>query len=40
MEMKLELVVVPVADIDRAKAYYVEGLGFTEDLDARPAEGV
>ena len=40
MEMKLELVVVPVANIDRAKAYYVEGLGFTEDLDARPAEGV
>jgi catechol 2,3-dioxygenase-like lactoylglutathione lyase family enzyme len=34
--MKLELVPVPVADIDRAKAFYVEKLGFNEDLDVRP----
>ena len=40
MEMKLELVVVPVTDVDRAKAYYVDGLGFTADVDACPAEGV
>jgi catechol 2,3-dioxygenase-like lactoylglutathione lyase family enzyme len=28
MEMKLELVRVPVADIDGAKNFYVERLGF------------
>lgn len=38
--MKLELVPVPVSDIDRAKAFYVEKVGFVEDLDVRPAEGV
>lgn len=40
MEMKLELVPVPVTDIDRAKSFYVEALGFREDVDVRPAEGV
>ena len=40
MDMKLELVPVPVSDIDRAKAFYVEKVGFVEDLDVRPAEGV
>ena len=40
MEMKLELVPVPVADVDRAKAFYVERLGFTEDVDVRPVDGV
>ncbi|MGY1609461.1 MULTISPECIES: VOC family protein [unclassified Geodermatophilus] len=38
--MKLELVPVPVADVDRAKAFYVERLGFVEDVDVTPAEGV
>jgi predicted enzyme related to lactoylglutathione lyase len=38
--MKLELVPVPVADVDRAKAFYVDRLGFTEDVDVRPADGV
>jgi predicted enzyme related to lactoylglutathione lyase len=38
--MKLELVPVPVADVDRAKAFYVERLGFVEDVDVRPADGV
>ncbi len=28
MKMKLELVPVPVADVDRAKAFYVEQVGF------------
>ena len=28
MDMKLELVFVPVSDIDRAKAFYVERIGF------------
>ncbi|WP_233495637.1 VOC family protein [Geodermatophilus sp. TF02-6] len=38
--MKLELVLVPVTDVDRAKAFYTERLGFVEDVDVRPAEGV
>jgi len=38
--MKLELVPIPVADVDRAKAFYVDRLGFVEDVDVRPAEGV
>ena len=40
MEMKLELVPIPVADVDRAKAFYIEKLGFVEDVDVRPAAGV
>jgi catechol 2,3-dioxygenase-like lactoylglutathione lyase family enzyme len=36
----LELVPVPVTDIDRAKAFYSERLGFHVDVDVRPAEGV
>ena len=36
----LELVPVPVADIDRAKAFYSERLGFHVDVDVRPADGV
>jgi catechol 2,3-dioxygenase-like lactoylglutathione lyase family enzyme len=31
--MKLELVPVPVSDVDRAKAFYVERVGFTADHD-------
>lgn len=40
MDMKLELVPVPVTDVDRAKRFYVEQLGFHEDVDVTPAEGV
>ena len=40
MEMKLELVLLPVADVDRAKAFYVGTLGFTADVDVRPAPGI
>ena len=40
MDMKLELVPIPVADVDRAKAFYSEQLGFVVDVDVRPAEGV
>lgn len=39
-ELKLELVPVPVSDLDRAKAFYVEGLGFQEDHDVRPSDTV
>ncbi len=38
--MRLELVVVPVTDVDAAKAFYRDGLGYVEDHDVRPADGV
>ena len=37
MEMKLELVPLPVADVDRAKAFYVERVGFHLDHDVQPS---
>jgi predicted enzyme related to lactoylglutathione lyase len=40
MDMKLELVPVSVVDIDGAKTFYAERLGFTVDVDVRPADGV
>jgi catechol 2,3-dioxygenase-like lactoylglutathione lyase family enzyme len=36
MDFKLELVIVPVSDVDRAKAFYVEKAGFTLDVDHQP----
>src|SRR5260370_39119180 len=36
--MKLELVPVPVSDVDRAKAFYVEKAGFTLEVDVRPTD--
>jgi catechol 2,3-dioxygenase-like lactoylglutathione lyase family enzyme len=36
----LELVPVPVSDIDRAKRFYADRLGFHVDVDVRPADGV
>jgi catechol 2,3-dioxygenase-like lactoylglutathione lyase family enzyme len=36
--MKLEVVVLPVADVDRAKSFY-EGLGWRLDADIAPTEG-
>lgn len=36
----LELVLVPVSDIDRAKAFYTDQVGFKVDVDVSPAEGV
>jgi catechol 2,3-dioxygenase-like lactoylglutathione lyase family enzyme len=38
MEWKLEVVVVPVSDVDRAKRFYSEQLGFVEDVDHRAGE--
>jgi catechol 2,3-dioxygenase-like lactoylglutathione lyase family enzyme len=35
MDWKLELVVVPVTDVDRAKRFYCEQLGFPVDHDSR-----
>ena len=33
MDMKLELIGVPVSDVDRAKAFYTDKLGFNADFD-------
>ncbi len=38
MDWKLELIVVPVADVDRAKAFYAESLGWHVDVDHRAGE--
>jgi len=38
--MLLELVPIPVTDVDRAKAFYADQLGFVVDVDVRPVEGV
>ncbi|MDQ2906035.1 MAG: VOC family protein [Chloroflexota bacterium] len=40
MDMKLELVPVPVSDVDRAKAFYVEKVGFHADHDVQPGNGM
>ncbi len=39
MNWTLELIVVPVSDIDRAKAFYIEKAGFVELVDVRVASG-
>jgi catechol 2,3-dioxygenase-like lactoylglutathione lyase family enzyme len=38
-EVRLEVVTVPVSDVDQAKAFY-ESLGWKLDIDIEPAEGV
>jgi catechol 2,3-dioxygenase-like lactoylglutathione lyase family enzyme len=40
MDWKLELVQVPVSDVDRAKAFYTEKLGFNADVDVAVREGL
>jgi predicted enzyme related to lactoylglutathione lyase len=35
MDYRLELVPIPVSDVDRAKAFYAERVGFDVDLDVR-----
>lgn len=40
MDMKLELVPVPVSDVDRAKAFYVDQAGFTADQDQSPTDEI
>jgi catechol 2,3-dioxygenase-like lactoylglutathione lyase family enzyme len=39
VDLKLEVLVLPVSDVDRAKAFY-EGLGFHVDLDLTAADGL
>ena len=40
MDWKLELVAVPVADVDRAKAFYTEKVGFHADYDQQVNENL
>jgi catechol 2,3-dioxygenase-like lactoylglutathione lyase family enzyme len=40
VDWKLELVTVPVTDVDRAKAFYVDKAGFNADHDHTVDEGI
>jgi catechol 2,3-dioxygenase-like lactoylglutathione lyase family enzyme len=40
MDWKLELVAIPVSDVDRAKAFYTEQVGFVADHDHRIDESL
>ena len=40
MDYKLELIAVPVSDVDRAKAFYVDQVGFNADHDHRVDENM
>ena len=38
MDMKIELVAIPVTDVDRAKAFYTDQVGFNADHDYQVSE--
>ncbi len=40
MECKIELILVPVTDVDRAIEFYVDTVGFTLDIQARVGENI
>lgn len=40
MDMKIELIPIPVTDVDRAKAFYVDRVGFNADHDHRVNENL
>ncbi|MBO0828171.1 MAG: VOC family protein [Streptosporangiales bacterium] len=40
MDLKLEVVPIPVTDIDAAKSFYVDQVGFHLDHDLDPADGM
>jgi catechol 2,3-dioxygenase-like lactoylglutathione lyase family enzyme len=40
MDWKIELVTIPVTDVDRAKAFYVDKVGFIADHDHQVNEGL
>jgi predicted enzyme related to lactoylglutathione lyase len=40
MDWKLELVAVPVSDVDRAKAFYTDQVGFNADHDHRVSDEI
>ncbi len=39
MDLRLELIIIPVGDVDRAKDFYVNQLGFTVEMDQQLAPG-
>ena len=40
MKMRLELVPIPVSDVERSKAFYTEVIGFQLDHDVQPGNGM
>ncbi len=40
MDYRLEVIGVPVSDVDAAKAFYVDGVGFHLDHDIEPGNGM
>jgi catechol 2,3-dioxygenase-like lactoylglutathione lyase family enzyme len=40
MQLKVELIPLPVSDVDRAIAFYADKLGFKQDFDVQPSPGV
>src|SRR3954462_11855494 len=40
MRMKMELIPLPVSDVDRAVEFYADKLGLAKDFDVEPGEGV
>ena len=40
MDWKLELVAIPVSDVDRAKDFYVDQAGFAADVDIEVGDGM
>ena len=40
MDMKLEVVPLPVSDIERSKAFYMHNVGFVLDHDVQPGNGM
>jgi catechol 2,3-dioxygenase-like lactoylglutathione lyase family enzyme len=40
MDMRLELVPLPTTDVDRAKAFYADQVGFHVDHDVEPGNGM
>ena len=40
MDWKLELVILPVSDVDKAKNFYVDQVGFVADFDHRVSDEI
>lgn len=40
MDMRLELIPLPVSDVDRSKAFYLHAVGFRLDHDVEPGNGM
>ena len=40
MDLRLEVIPIPVTDVDAVKAFYTEQVGFNLDHDVRPSDGM